>query len=142
MSEQPLCPQCGVGEFYISECSPDENLTDNSYYVWRVCLCCGYYTGFDLIPSYREETNPLPGYGVKSILLDKTLDLGDGRFERFPLDVDYEKELELFDRLVSISIVDPINSYITKVNGNRVELLRGSILEHKHYMGHCYRFCI
>jgi hypothetical protein len=117
------CPQCGATEpFYYYYAATEVGLMACDMCGFRLTTCDFYDEG--------QEGNCSKGYGGRFSKYE------DGLTEHiaFARDVDYDMEVEEFDRLLSERIIKVDRSYLTKAIGKEVVFLRGNMEIAKNFM--------
>jgi hypothetical protein len=117
MLNEDCCPQCGMKNTIIW-------LSCENYDIGS-CEYCGFY---EIAEPHKNTINQ--GFGFKYLdLIDST-----SYSEPLKYDVDYDKEMEEFDRAVSEGQISLEGSYLTKAKENEVTFLRGDMDIFERYM--------
>jgi len=115
MNDSKCCPQCGADEvFYGDDIFPtyDPN-----------CYLCGYCEA-----PYIKKQKTSEGFGIlyQCKAGHREVSAAD-KVNYMTQKTDYDQQSQEFDLLVSKGEILPDKSYLTKVEGNKVEFLRGNI---------------
>jgi hypothetical protein len=115
MSDSKCCPQCGADEEFYSV---------NAYPMFKPdCNLCGYCEAPLIKRSKTSE-----GFGILYLCKagHREVSAADKVSYMTPK-TDYDQQAQEFDQLVSKGEILPEKSYLTRVEGNKVEFLRGNI---------------